>query len=135
MNDKFPEAGCGAAIRNAAGELLLIQRLKEPEAGAWGLPGGKIDFGEPARITAAREIKEELGITIEVGALACVSEIIDRGDGRHWVSPVFHATILDGEPSVQEPEKHGACGWFALGDLPERLTTPTKFYLESLKTG
>lgn len=36
-----PEAGCGAAILDGQGRLLLIQRLREPEAGAWGLPGGK----------------------------------------------------------------------------------------------
>ncbi|MBU2085288.1 MAG: NUDIX domain-containing protein, partial [Alphaproteobacteria bacterium] len=42
-----PEAGCGAAIFDDDGRLLLIQRLTEPESGAWGLPGGKIDFGEP----------------------------------------------------------------------------------------
>jgi 8-oxo-dGTP pyrophosphatase MutT (NUDIX family) len=57
-----PEAGCGAAILDDAGRLLLIQRLRQPEAGAWGLPGGKIDFGEPAMQTARREIAEELGI-------------------------------------------------------------------------
>ena len=55
MSERKPEAGCGAAIRDAEGRILLIQRMREPEAGAWGLgpgawglPGGKIDFGEPA---------------------------------------------------------------------------------------
>lgn len=127
-----PEAGCGAAIFDEKGRLLLIQRLTEPEAGAWGLPGGKIDFGEPARETARREIAEELGIEIEVGKLACISEIIDAGVGRHWVSPIFFAQIVAGEPKVMEPAKHGGFGWYNVDALPSFITTPTKALLNAL---
>lgn len=129
---KYVEAGCGAAIRDESGRLLLIQRLTEPEADAWGLPGGKIDFGEPARETAKREITEELGVEIEIIDLACICEIIDGGDGRHWISPIFNARILKGIPAVQEPDKHGSCGWFALDCLPEHLTIPTQAYIAKI---
>ncbi|MEO0983046.1 MAG: NUDIX domain-containing protein [Pseudomonadota bacterium] len=124
-----PEVGCGAAIFDEAGRLLLIQRLKEPEAGAWGLPGGKVDFGEGARDTAEREIFEELGVDIEIEQIACVTETIEQGDGRHWVSPVYYARVIAGTPRVQEPDKHGGCGWFALDALPDPLTTPTRQFL------
>jgi 8-oxo-dGTP diphosphatase len=128
-----PEAGCGAAIRDETGRLLLIQRLREPEAGAWGLPGGKIDFGERAEVTARREIEEELGIVIELAGLACVAETIDAGDGRHWVAPVYAAKIVSGTPRIMEPEKHGGWGWFDLADLPEPLTTPAKVYIAAVR--
>lgn len=131
-SDSLPGAGCGAAIRDDSGRLLLIQRLKEPEAGAWGLPGGKIDFGERAEDTARREIEEELGIQIELTGLACIAETIDKGDGRHWVAPVYSARIVSGEPRVMEPEKHGGWGWFSLDDLPDDLTTPVRDYLGAL---
>lgn len=124
-----PEAGCGAAILDDQGRLLLIQRLREPEAGAWGLPGGKIDFGERAADTARREILEELGIEIELTGLACIAETIDAGDGRHWVAPVYDARILSGTPEVLEPEKHGGWGWFALDALPAQLTSPVRDWL------
>lgn len=130
----FPEAGCGAAIFDDAGRLLLIQRLTEPEAGAWGLPGGKIDFGEPARETARREIAEELGIDIAVNELACIAEILDGGDGRHWVSPIFYASVVSGTPRLMEPEKHGGLGWYSLDALPTPLTNPTRALLDALKT-
>jgi len=126
---KQPEVGCGAAIINDAGELLLIQRLREPEAGAWGLPGGKIDFGEHAENAVVREIEEELGVVIELTGLIGISEIIDRGDGRHWVSPTYTARIVSGDPKLMEPEKHGGWGWFQTSDLPSPLTTPTLQYL------
>ena len=131
-SDLLPGAGCGAAILDDEGRLLLIQRLKEPEAGAWGLPGGKIDFGERAEDTARREIEEELGVQIELTGLACIAETIDKGDGRHWVAPVYSARIVSGEPRVMEPHKHGGWGWFALDDLPDALTTPVRDYLASL---
>ncbi|MFN7163559.1 MAG: NUDIX domain-containing protein [Hyphomonas sp.] len=135
MDLRKPEAGCGAAIRDDTGRLLLIQRLREPEAGAWGLPGGKIDFGEPAMETARREIAEELGIEIEILRLACIAETIDQGDGRHWVAPVYEARIRSGEPQILEPEKHGGWGWFALDAMPERLTTAALSYLSVFGTG
>ena len=125
-----PDAGCGAAIRDADGRILLIQRLREPEAGAWGLPGGKIDFGESAEDTARREIAEELGVEIELTGLACLAETIDKGDGRHWVAPVYEARIISGTPRILEPEKHGGWGWFTHNDLPKHLTTPTRIYLK-----
>lgn len=130
----YPEAGCGAAIFDNEGRLLLIQRLTEPEAGAWGLPGGKIDFGEPARETARREIAEELGIGIDVTGLACIAEILGGGDGRHWVSPIFYARVVSGTPRLMEPEKHGGFGWYPLDALPTPLTTPTHALLDTLKT-
>jgi len=134
LDTRKPEAGCGAAIRDVNGRLLLIQRLREPEAGAWGLPGGRIDFGEPAMATARREIAEELGIEIEILRLACIAETIDCGDGRHWVAPVYEAAIRAGAPRILEPEKHGGWGWFDLDDLPANLTTATRSYLSVIST-
>lgn len=129
MTDPRPEAGCGAAILDDEGRLLLIQRLRQPEAGAWGLPGGKIDFGERAEDTARREIAEELGIEIEILGLACIAETIDGGDGRHWVAPVYDARIRAGTPQILEPEKHGGWGWFALDELPSPLTEAARSWL------
>jgi len=132
MSAQKPEAGCGAAICDDTGRLLLIQRLREPEAGAWGLPGGKIDFGEPAMETARREIAEELGIEIEILRLACIAETINQGDGRHWIAPVYAARITSGEPKILEPEKHGCWGWFDCATLPSPLTMAAVSYLSAI---
>jgi ADP-ribose pyrophosphatase YjhB (NUDIX family) len=124
-----PGVGCGAAIFNPDGQILLIQRLKAPEAEAWGLPGGKIDFGEAVKAAIIREIKEELGIDIRLIPPVYITEIIDKGDGRHWVSSVYKAHIIKGEPQLMEPEKHGGWAWYDLTRLPEYLTTPTRQFL------
>jgi 8-oxo-dGTP diphosphatase len=120
------------AGRIRADRFAEAQALDQQQAaGAWGLPGGKIDFGEPAIATARREIAEELGIEIEILGLACIAETIDRGDGRHWVAPVYEARIRSGEPQILEPEKHGGWGWFPDDDMPWPLTTPARVYLAS----
>ena len=126
-----PRVGCGAAILRD-GKLLLVQRLKQPEALHWGLPGGKVDWGETTRETCAREIAEELGLIIRPGRLLCVADTIDLGDGQHWVAPVYLVEDCVGEPVVLEPEALGGCGWFPLDALPSPLTSATVAALGAL---
>lgn len=116
-----PKVGCGAVIMRE-GKLLLVQRLTEPEAGCWGLPGGKVDPFEPLAEAVRREIQEELGIVIEDAALLCLVELIDRAGGEHWVAPVYRVGRFSGEPENREPTKHAAFGWFTLDALPAELT-------------
>jgi ADP-ribose pyrophosphatase YjhB (NUDIX family) len=111
--------GCGAAILRA-GRLLLVKRRKAPEAGFWSLVGGKVDFLERAEEAVVRETREEVGVTIELGPLLCLVEMIGI-DGQHWVSPVYRAAIGSGEPVNREPDKIAEIGWFALDDPPAPL--------------
>ena len=120
-----PRVGVGAFITDSAGRLLLVKRLRAPEAGHWGLPGGKVDFGETIAQTCVREILEELGVEIAVGELICVVDQIDRAAGTHWVAPVFRARITAGEPSNREPQALSEIGWFGPQDLPAPLTVST----------
>lgn len=111
--------GCGAAIVRS-GRLLLVKRRKPPEAGRWNLPGGKVDFLERAEQAALRETYEEVGATIELGALLCLVQMVGV-DGQHWVSPVYRASLTVDEPFNREPDKIDAIGWFALDDPPAPL--------------
>jgi 8-oxo-dGTP diphosphatase len=57
----------GALISGAS--LLVAQRARPPElAGLWELPGGKVAAGETDEVGLARELKEELGVEVTVGA-------------------------------------------------------------------
>ncbi|MEP3245200.1 MAG: NUDIX domain-containing protein [Sneathiella sp.] len=120
-----PRVGCGALIRNAQNQILLVKRLREPEAGHWGFPGGKVDFGETTEDATCREVTEELGITITLGPLAHLVNYIDIPKGEHWLAPVYTAVISNGEPEIQEPDALSEWGWFDEDALPEKLTEAT----------
>lgn len=51
-------------IINEKDELMLVKRKYAPKKGYWDLPGGFVDTGETGEEGAKREIKEELGITL-----------------------------------------------------------------------
>ncbi|MDI9238823.1 Nudix family hydrolase [Lysobacter sp. LF1] len=56
-------------IRDARGRVLLARRTEGRDlAGLWEFPGGKHEPGESAEDALARELHEELGIEVEIGA-------------------------------------------------------------------
>ena len=60
-NDRFNYRIVGIALHND--QVLLHQTDGED---FWTFPGGRAEFGEPAEITLKREMREELGVEIEV---------------------------------------------------------------------
>ncbi len=59
-----------AAVLVRDGRILVTRRHAHAERGGqWELPGGKVEPGESEPEALAREIREELGCAISVGAL------------------------------------------------------------------
>ena len=58
----------GIIINN--NKILIVKRSDEDEvvAGTWETPGGKIEFGEKLEAALIREVKEEVGLDVSVGA-------------------------------------------------------------------
>ncbi|MCB0406532.1 MAG: NUDIX domain-containing protein, partial [Bdellovibrionales bacterium] len=56
------------------GKLFLARRLGGDMHGYWELPGGKVEEGEVPKESLQRELREELGIDVEVGDLVGRSE-------------------------------------------------------------
>lgn len=64
-----PRVPCvGAVVRDDAGRLLLIRRGHEPSRGLWSLPGGRVEPGETLEAAVVREVREETGLDVRVGA-------------------------------------------------------------------
>jgi mutator protein MutT len=58
-----PIQGVSVLVRHD-GRVLLVKRGRNPFAGTWSLPGGRIEPGETAEAAAIREVREETGIAI-----------------------------------------------------------------------
>lgn len=84
-------------------EVLLIRRGTPPKQGEWSIPGGKIEPGEPAKMAALRELREETSVDAALeGLIDVVDAVFQSSSGalitRHYVLIDFVARWQSGEP-------------------------------------
>ncbi|HZW48459.1 MAG TPA: NUDIX hydrolase [Microvirga sp.] len=101
------------------GQALLVRRANPPDAGLWGFPGGKIDFGETVADAAVRELLEETGITGEAQEVITTLDILvpsDNGDIRqHYILIAVRCRWLSGSPMAGDDALEAR--WFPIDDL------------------
>ncbi len=106
----------GALIRGTT--LLVAQRLRPPElAGLWELPGGKVVPGETEAAALARELDEELGVEVVVGAK--LGGDVSLGPGT--TLRAFRVTQIGGSVA---PRDHRALRWVAADQLDALAWVP-----------
>jgi mutator protein MutT len=109
-----PVVAVGAFIFDREGRVLLIQRGNPPAVGKWSLPGGKLELNETLAQAVAREVREETGLTVVVGALACVVERMS--EGYHYVILDYLARPVSGQLTPQSDVRDAR--WVTSDDLP-----------------
>ena len=57
-------------LRDAHGRILLVDPKYKPD---WDLPGGMAEANEPPANAVRRELREELGLDLQIGDLLCVT--------------------------------------------------------------
>ena len=103
----------GILIHDGAVLLLLNER------GEWDLPGGRPDPGEDHRAALKREVREETGLNVEVGA--AIPEHLFEVLPQRFVRILPFACRLLGGRDVVLSHEHLETRWVKLAELGETI--------------
>lgn len=123
MAENLPRVGSALLVRDEANRILLGQRNKDPQRGAWVIPGGKIHAFESIAQAAAREIEEETGLKVEVLSQFGVYEIINP-PSEHRIVIYSWGKVVGGPLQPRASDDLSEVKLFSLRELGEVPTTP-----------
>ena len=85
--------------------LLIVNAYGGDRSDLWCAPGGGVEIGSSLPDNLAREILEETGLHVNVGAPALVNEFHDPDRGFHQVEVFFRCTAIGQMPAAwDDPE-------------------------------
>ena len=113
----------GGILINNSGKVLVAKRAShKSNGGFWEFPGGKVEPGEQNEEALARELKEELGIEVEVKNLLCSNSHTSE-HGRIELHCYF-CIIQAGTPQALE---HSEVEYCTALELRELVFTPANW--------
>jgi 8-oxo-dGTP diphosphatase len=109
----------GLIVGNDGRVLISQRRADQALPLQWEFPGGKVEPGEAPVVALARELMEELGITVDVGRIWDV--LFHAYPAFDLVMLVYACRIVAGEPRAVEVAD---LAWAAPAELPGRDILP-----------
>ncbi len=107
-----PKVAVAVVVRTGGGIVMLRRAQKDQAHGKWILPGGHVDRGEEVTTAAVREVREEIGLEVELTKLVGVYSYPDNP----WVLVVYEALANGGAPMAGDEALEVA--EFAVEDIP-----------------
>ncbi len=131
----WPVCTVGALVWNADNQVLMVRTQKWSDL--WGIPGGKIKFGEPSLDALRREIKEETNLDITDIAFALVQDCIHSKQfyrDAHFVL-LNYTCRVKGRCDVKLNDEAQEFRWMTPAQaLAMPLNQPTRVLLEHVTT-
>jgi phosphoglycolate phosphatase-like HAD superfamily hydrolase/ADP-ribose pyrophosphatase YjhB (NUDIX family) len=122
-----PIATVGALIFNQSDAVLMVRTHKW--SNLWGIPGGKIKWGEPSEDALRREIKEETALEIGQIAFVLVQDCIHSKEfyrDAHFILLNYTCRCI-GEPRVRLNDEAREFRWLSIEDaLKMEINQPTQ---------
>lgn len=120
MSPQRPEVCVGAVVVDDQ-RLLMVRRGLAPAAGAWSIPGGRVEPGETLAEAVVRELAEETGLEGACGELLGWTELFI--EDRHSVILDFTVTLLGtGDPVAGDDADEAA--WVPVEEIAGRPLAP-----------
>ena len=110
---KSMEVVCGIAMKD--GKVFMARRKAGKSlAGHREFPGGKVEAGEDHKTALKRELKEELGVQVEVG------EFIASGHTKgEEVDINLHGYFIEWDAEPLTSSDHDQMGWMGNDDVAQ----------------
>lgn len=117
------------------GKVLLLRRANTGYADGWyDLPAGHLEDQEKLADGAARELKEEAGITVMPEDLKLLHVHQNHNDEPAHYGFIFLASKWSGKPKIMETDKCDDMNWFAPSDLPAKTLPYTRDAIMNLNS-
>ncbi len=93
----------------------MVRRGRDPSAGSWSIPGGKLELGESLHDGVIREVREETGAAVQVRELVGVDESIS--DYGHHVIVCFRADPVGQIDCITAGDDADAVLWMPIPEV------------------
>lgn len=101
-------------------KILVTRRSKENDymPGYWDFPGGKLEAGETPIVGLHREVKEETGLEVQVGATDYIFTNLEGLPESQYFLLVFECKYTGGD-IILDPREHDDFKWVTMEELSE----------------
>lgn len=108
-----------AALLDAQGRVLIAQRpAGKSLGGLWEFPGGKVEPGESPEAALARELREELAISVAPEEMAPLTFASHAYEAFHLLMPLYLIRTWAGEVRAVEAPAIAWASMDALSSYP-----------------